>query len=156
MIPIRRIALALQGGGSHGAFTWGVLDRLLQEPFDIVGITGTSAGAMNAAVLTDGLRRGDAAEARKALGTMATISLFRAVAAIGSVRVAGFAAWALWLVVHHAALIGFGNRLSVVFNWTVALVGGGRAERVGTAQQAFGRHGIAAQAAVVPPEATRV
>ena len=50
--PTRRVALALQGGGSHGAFTWGVLDRLLQEPaFEIVGISGTSAGAMNAAVL---------------------------------------------------------------------------------------------------------
>jgi NTE family protein len=44
--PERRpIALALQGGGSHGAFTWGVLDRLLEEPsFEIVGISGTSAG----------------------------------------------------------------------------------------------------------------
>lgn len=66
--PIRRLAIALQGGGSHGAFTWGVLDRLLQEPkFEIVGISGTSAGAMNAAILADGLRRGGAAEARKAL-----------------------------------------------------------------------------------------
>ena len=66
--PIRRLAIALQGGGSHGAFTWGVLDRLLQEPgFDIVGISGTSAGAMNAGILADGLRRGGAAEARKAL-----------------------------------------------------------------------------------------
>ena len=46
------IDLALQGGGSHGAFTWGVLDRLLEEPWlQIVGISGTSAGAMNAAVL---------------------------------------------------------------------------------------------------------
>ena len=44
----RRIAVALQGGGSHGAFTWGVLDRLLGEPsLEIVGISGTSAGAMN-------------------------------------------------------------------------------------------------------------
>ena len=65
--PIR-LALALQGGGSHGAFTWGVLDRLLQEPgFEIVAISGTSAGAMNAVILADGLRRGGAAEARKAL-----------------------------------------------------------------------------------------
>lgn len=60
-----KIALALQGGGSHGAFTWGVLDRLLAEPsFDIVGVTGTSAGAMNAAVLADGLVRGGPAAAR--------------------------------------------------------------------------------------------
>ncbi len=67
--PIRRIAVALQGGGSHGAFTWGVLDRLLQEPdFQIVGISGTSAGAMNAGILADGLRRGGVSEARRALG----------------------------------------------------------------------------------------
>jgi len=66
--PTRRVAVALQGGGSHGAFTWGVLDRLLQEPdFEIVGISGTSAGAMNAGILADGLRRGGAAEARSAL-----------------------------------------------------------------------------------------
>lgn len=49
------VDLALQGGGAHGAFTWGVLDRLLQEPWlRIDGISGTSAGAMNAAVLVDG------------------------------------------------------------------------------------------------------
>jgi len=66
--PIRRVAVALQGGGSHGAFTWGVLDRLLQEPgFEIVGASGTSAGAMNAGLLADGLRRGGATEARAAL-----------------------------------------------------------------------------------------
>src|SRR5512146_195427 len=64
----RRIAVALQGGGSHGAFTWGVLDRLLQEPsFDIVGVTGTSAGAMNTVVLADGLVRGGPAQAREKL-----------------------------------------------------------------------------------------
>ena len=49
------VDLALQGGGAHGAFTWGVLDRLLEEPWlEIDGISGTSAGAMNAAVLVDG------------------------------------------------------------------------------------------------------
>jgi len=60
--------LALQGGGSHGAFTWGVLDRLLEEPwFQIAGISGTSAGAMNAAVLADGWTAGGATGAREAL-----------------------------------------------------------------------------------------
>ena len=45
--PRRKLALALQGGGSHGAFTWGVLDRLLDEATsDIIGVTGTSAGAI--------------------------------------------------------------------------------------------------------------
>jgi NTE family protein len=62
------IDLALQGGGSHGAFTWGVLDRLLEEPWlTISGISGTSAGAMNAAVLADGWTAGGAAGAREAL-----------------------------------------------------------------------------------------
>ncbi len=65
-----RVAVALQGGGSHGAFTWGVLDRLLLEPdLEIVGISGTSAGAMNAAILVDGLRRGGRSEARAALAS---------------------------------------------------------------------------------------
>ena len=55
------IDLALQGGGSHGAFTWGVLDRLLEEErLRIVAISGTSAGAMNAAVLADGWAEGGA------------------------------------------------------------------------------------------------
>ena len=62
------IDLALQGGGSHGAFTWGVLDRLLEEPrLHIAGISGTSAGAMNAAVLADGWTEGGADGARAAL-----------------------------------------------------------------------------------------
>lgn len=62
------VDLALQGGGSHGAFTWGVLDRLLEESwltFD--GISGTSAGAMNAAVMTSGYARDGADGARAAL-----------------------------------------------------------------------------------------
>src|SRR5262245_34305418 len=62
------IDLALQGGGSHGAFAWGVLDRLLEEPWiEIAGISGTSAGAMNAAVLADGWSAGRACGAREAL-----------------------------------------------------------------------------------------
>ena len=64
----KRINLALQGGGAHGAFTWGVLDRLLEdERIELEGISGTSAGAMNAAVLTDGYEKGGAAGARRAL-----------------------------------------------------------------------------------------
>src|SRR5581483_6943350 len=64
----KKINLGLQGGGAHGAFTWGVLDALLEdERIDIEGISGTSAGAMNAVMLADGLARGGAAEARKRL-----------------------------------------------------------------------------------------
>lgn len=62
------IDLALQGGGAHGAFTWGVLDRLLEEPWlQIDGISGTSAGAMNAAVMADGFAAGGPAEAKARL-----------------------------------------------------------------------------------------
>jgi NTE family protein len=64
------IDLALQGGGSHGALTWGVLDRLLEdERLEIDGISGTSAGAMNAVVLADGLHKGGRNGAREALHT---------------------------------------------------------------------------------------
>jgi len=62
------VDLALQGGGSHGAFTWGVLDRLLEEDWlTIEAISGTSAGAMNAAVLAHGHATGGAEGARAAL-----------------------------------------------------------------------------------------
>jgi NTE family protein len=62
------VDLALQGGGSHGAFAWGVLDRLLEEPWlGIDGVSGTSAGAMNAAVLIDGYAEGGSEGARAAL-----------------------------------------------------------------------------------------
>jgi len=68
---IKRIDLALQGGGAHGAFTWGVLDRILGDGrLEIDGISGTSAGAMNAVVLADGYARGGGPDgARKALQT---------------------------------------------------------------------------------------
>ncbi len=62
------VDLALQGGGSHGAFTWGVLDRLLEERWlKIEAISGTSAGAMNGAVLVSGYMRGGPEGARAAL-----------------------------------------------------------------------------------------
>jgi len=56
---VRMINLALQGGGAHGAFTWGVIDRLLDEPYiGFEGLSGTSAGAVNAVVLAHGLMDG--------------------------------------------------------------------------------------------------
>ena len=64
----KKINLALQGGGSHGAFTWGVLDCLLEDPrIDIEAITGTSAGAMNAVVLAQGFIDGGRDGARTSL-----------------------------------------------------------------------------------------
>ena len=64
----KKINLALQGGGAHGAFTWGVLDTLLaDERLEIEGIVGTSAGAVNAAILAYGLEAGGREKARELL-----------------------------------------------------------------------------------------
>ncbi|MEM7463796.1 MAG: patatin-like phospholipase family protein [Pseudomonadota bacterium] len=64
----RKISLALQGGGAHGAFTWGVLDRLLEDGrFEISGVSGTSAGAMNAVAMADGFAQGGNEGARDKL-----------------------------------------------------------------------------------------
>jgi NTE family protein len=64
------VTLALQGGGSQGAYTWGVLDRLLQdERVEIEGISGASAGAINAVVLAHGVTVGGRAGGRQALAT---------------------------------------------------------------------------------------
>ncbi len=67
----KRINLALQGGGAHGAFTWGVLDRLLEEErIEIGWVSGTSAGAVNAVALADGLAEGGREAAREKLGAI--------------------------------------------------------------------------------------
>jgi NTE family protein len=64
----KKINLALQGGGAHGAFTWGVLDAILDDGrLAIEGISGSSAGAVNAVMLADGLARGEPEEAKKRL-----------------------------------------------------------------------------------------
>ena len=63
-----RINLALQGGGAHGAFTWGVLDALLEDPrLQFEGLSGSSAGAMNAVVFADGWMKGSRDGARQGL-----------------------------------------------------------------------------------------
>ncbi|HEX4411733.1 MAG TPA: patatin-like phospholipase family protein [Xanthobacteraceae bacterium] len=77
---VKHINLALQGGGAHGAFTWGVLEQLLSdERLVIEGISGTSAGAVNAVMLADGLGRGGREEASKRLA-----DFWRAVSSTGS------------------------------------------------------------------------
>jgi NTE family protein len=64
----KKINLALQGGGAFGAFTWGVLDHILEDGrLDIEGVSGASAGAINAIILKDGLARGGPSEARSRL-----------------------------------------------------------------------------------------
>jgi len=90
------IGLALQGGGSHGAFTWGVLDRLLEvDCFDYQGIVGTSAGAMNAAALAYGLKAGGPQAARDALRTYWELMM----------KTGAFAPWPSWV----DRMIGDGN-----------------------------------------------
>jgi NTE family protein len=80
MNETKRVNLALQGGGSHGAFTWGVLDALLEnERLAVEAVSGTSAGAMNAAILLQGWTVGGRAGARAALrafwGELGTMSI---------------------------------------------------------------------------------
>lgn len=66
-MAVRRINLALQGGGAHGAFAWGVLERLLQDDtIEIAGISGASAGALNGAALAAGLACGPGKRGREA------------------------------------------------------------------------------------------
>lgn len=80
--PRIKVSLALQGGGAHGAFTWGVLDRLLEdEELEISAISGTSAGALNGAALKAGWVQGGAKGARASLR-----KLWEEVAAIGDFR----------------------------------------------------------------------
>ena len=75
-------------------------------------------------------------------GSMATISRFNAVASIGRLRLSGFAAWLMWLVVHLFYLIGFKNRLTTLLHWAVSFVGRGRSERTVTEQQIFARQAL--------------
>ena len=77
----RVVNLALQGGGAHGAFTWGVLDRLLEDPrIALEGLSGTSAGSVNAVVLAYGMMQGGREAARAALAR-----LWDGIAGIGAV-----------------------------------------------------------------------
>jgi hypothetical protein len=93
------LSLALQGGGAHGAFTWGVLDRLLEEEtIDIAAVSGTSAGAINAVALASGWRQSGREGARAALE-----QLWQAVgreAARSPMSQGGFSAFALGLATH--------------------------------------------------------
>lgn len=112
---IVRLELALQGGGAHGAFTWGVLDRLLDEPhLRIVAISGASAGAINAVLVAHGLGKGGAVAAQCALwqfwkGVARSASALRAAGAgfdllapPAALSSGAFAPFALWAATHAA------------------------------------------------------
>jgi len=84
-------------------------------------------------------------------GSMATISRFKAVANVGSLRFGGFVAWLLWLVVHILYLVGFKNRVTTVLHWAISFLGRGRSERTTTHDQIAAR----SQAAGEPVAADR-
>lgn len=130
MTPLR-ISLALQGGGAHGAFTWGVLDRLLQDDnIEIAAMSGTSAGALNAAACKAGLIAGGRQGARDSLDR-----LWAEVASVGDFRMAP------WF----AAMFPFASAMADV--WRDALTGAasGYLEQVYTpyATGAFWRNPLA-------------
>jgi len=79
-------------------------------------------------------------------GNMATVSRLYAVASIGRLRLSGFVAWMLWLVVHLMYLVGFKHRVTTVMHWAISFVGRGRSERAVTAQQVFARTTMERQA----------
>ncbi|KAJ03365.1 patatin-like phospholipase family protein [Sulfitobacter mediterraneus] len=103
----KRINLALQGGGAHGAFTWGALDRLLKDDeVEICGISGTSAGALNGAALKAGMVQGGKAGARDNLSW-----LWGQVAGVTDMRLA-----------HWMAPFGIGALSQAIeYSWPVAL-----------------------------------
>ncbi|WP_407493424.1 patatin-like phospholipase family protein [Pseudooceanicola sp. MF1-13] len=85
---VTKINLALQGGGAHGAFTWGVLDRLLDdETIEVAGISGTSAGALNGAAYKAGWLRGGREGARETLN-----ELWNRMGAVNDMRLPGWMA----------------------------------------------------------------
>lgn len=94
----KTVNLALQGGGSHGAFTWGVLDRLLEEERLLIeGISGTSAGALNAAVMADGFERGGRDAAKAALHRFwESVSLYGAISPYHMAATDDWSPLALW------------------------------------------------------------
>src|SRR6204780_4107548 len=103
-----RLSLALQGGGSFGAFTWGVLDRLLEEPnCDLDSISGASAGAVNAVLLASGFveggREGARARLRRFWRRITNEASFRSLMVIGGFSPAG-------------SSVAFGRGLSAQFD----------------------------------------
>lgn len=108
-----KINLGLQGGGAHGAFTWGVLDRLLEEPdLELSAISGTSAGALNAAALKAGWVKGGAQGARDNLAW-----LWRQ---LGAIEVPGLQDWMhAWLP--DPGLTSQSLELSPAYQWAEAM-----------------------------------
>jgi NADH:ubiquinone reductase (H+-translocating) len=88
-------------------------------------------------------------------GNMATISRFRAVAEVGALRVTGFTAWVMWLVVHLFYIIGFKSQVTTLIHWAVTWLGSERGERTITEQQVFGRLAMLASGREIRDKAAR-
>ncbi|PWJ21244.1 patatin-like phospholipase family protein [Jannaschia seohaensis] len=116
MAEPRRVNLALQGGGAHGAFTWGVLDKILEDDrLEIAGISGTSAGALNGSALKCGLARGSRQFARETLDWVWT-----QVGAISDERITDWFAALSPMAVSHAIEMSPGYQALDLFNRAVS------------------------------------
>ena len=112
------------------------------------GLPGVAEVAMQQGIhasraITHRLRGGEVKPFRyRDLGSMATISRFRAVVSFKGIRLSGFLGWLVWLFVHLAFLTGFKNRFTTVLRWAITFTGGGRPERTITTQQVIARVAI--------------
>jgi NADH dehydrogenase len=112
------------------------------------GLTGVAEVAMQQGIhasktIKRRLRGEDSGPFRyRDLGSMATISRFRAVVSFKGIRVSGFLGWLMWLFVHLAFMTGFRNRFTTILGWTLSFIGRGRSERTLTTQQVIGRVAI--------------
>jgi NTE family protein len=114
MADRKRINLALQGGGAHGAFTWGALDRILSDDrLEVAAISGTSAGALNGAAVKSGLARGGPEAARETLEW-----LWTRIGAITDER------WSPWFAAFSPAALSYALEMSPGYQTADAIARG--------------------------------
>ncbi|MGB5952977.1 MAG: NAD(P)/FAD-dependent oxidoreductase [Ornithinimicrobium sp.] len=89
-------------------------------------------------------------------GNMATVARFRAIAEVGPIKVTGFLAWGMWLIVHLFYIIGFKSQVTTLLHWAVTFLGRDRAQRTITEQQVFGRLAMEADERQLPEQLGRV
>ncbi|MGC1207756.1 MAG: NAD(P)/FAD-dependent oxidoreductase [Ornithinimicrobium sp.] len=89
-------------------------------------------------------------------GNMATVARFRAIAEVGPIKVTGFLAWSMWLVVHLFYIIGFKSQITMLLHWAVTFLGRDRAQRTITEQQVFGRLAMEQDGRALPEALGRI
>ncbi len=89
-------------------------------------------------------------------GNMATVARFRAIAEVGPIKVTGFLAWSMWLVVHLFYIIGFKSQITMLLHWAVTFLGRDRAQRTITEQQVFGRLAMENNSREIPERLGRI